>query len=291
VLILQGPGARARRLAFSPDGNLLASVAEEAHEVWLWDAVSGQSRGCLAAHQHPVTCLAFDPAEGLLASGDRWGRVCLWEPASGRLRSDWPLMRDLLVCLTFSPDGQHLALGSGAIRLLATTAGQAAGLLASLFSLASGDQVIYSMAFSGDGRTLVAGTEGGAVVWDLAARRQRARLRKMWPARVVAFGPGGTLALAACGGAVLWDLSSGETRAAVEGQEGMVTGMAFGPGGRVLATAAWQGAVRLWDVVSGRLLTSYDWGIGTVQAVAFSPDGMRLAAGGDRGLVIWDADF
>jgi WD40 repeat protein len=106
MLFLEGRRASARRLAFSPDGGLLASAAEDGREVSVWDAVCGRHRADLTGHTDAITSLAFDPAGGTLASGDRRGNVRLWDAAAGRPLPDTPFApTGLLTCLAFSPDG------------------------------------------------------------------------------------------------------------------------------------------------------------------------------------------
>ena len=291
MLFLQGHDATARWLAYSPDGTLLASATGTGKVVALWDGVSGQPRGSLGPHPAAITCLAFAPGGGLLASADYRGHVRLWHPASRSLLSAFPLERGWLpTCLTFSPDGRSLAVGGCrlagyAIRRLGVAGG------AALPALQGQDRVVYCVAFSPDGRTLVAGTEEGVYLWDLDRGEVQTALRRGSAARAVALTPDGDkLAVAEGRGVTLWEPGSGRMQATLEGQEGLVTCVAFDPGGRLLATGSWGGAVRLWAVTGGRSLAAYDWGIGRVYALALSCDGMRAAASGHRGIVIWDLD-
>jgi uncharacterized protein with WD repeat len=67
-----------------------------------------------------------------------------------------------------------------------------------------------------------------------------------------------------------------------------VTGVAFGPDGRLLATASADQTARIWDTATGRerIQLPHDEG---VAAVAFSPDGRLLATGSfDPNARIWD---
>jgi len=100
---------------------------------------------------------------------------------------------------------------------------------------------------------------------------------------------GGTLAtVGEEGTAILWDALSGEEVLQLSGHEDSIFGVAFGPEGERLATAAWDGT-RVWDAVSGESLLVLEGGASTYD-VSWSPDGSILAAANlDGEMILWDA--
>jgi WD40 repeat protein len=109
----QVTGSGLTSLAFSPDGQLLATSAGDVQSTdtsaQLW-TVGGANVATLVGHRAPVTCLAWSPDGQLVASGSRDGSVRLWD-RSGRLVRTLA-GNDPVVSLAWSPDGAILAVGA-----------------------------------------------------------------------------------------------------------------------------------------------------------------------------------
>jgi WD40 repeat protein len=78
---------------------------------------------------------------------------------------------------------------------------------------------------------------------------------------------------------VLWETAARRERATLRGHAGIVNGLAFSPDGRSLATASNDGTLCVWDVAAGRLRSSAR-GASAIRSVAFSPDGRTIATCG-----------
>jgi RNA polymerase sigma factor (sigma-70 family) len=86
-LSFRGPRSQVFRVAFSPDGRLLATAGME-HVVSVWDAVTGKQVGRLEGHRGNVEALAFSPDGRRLASGSQDTTILIWDVT--RLAADAP---------------------------------------------------------------------------------------------------------------------------------------------------------------------------------------------------------
>jgi WD40 repeat protein len=106
--VLNDQNKHARRVVFSPDGSLLASVT--VNSVLLWDTVTWEERAYL--DHEKVGEVVFSPDGKLIASGSTDGVVKLWDVAN---RQQLALLRPhtyVVASLSFSPDGLLLASSS-----------------------------------------------------------------------------------------------------------------------------------------------------------------------------------
>jgi WD40 repeat protein len=86
----------------------------------------------------------------------------------------------------------------------------------------------------------------------------------------------------------LWDIEPYPSRLRLQGQSGLVSGLAFSPSGDVLITTGPDGA-RLWETDTGNLRMAVPVTATSPAAVVFSPDGKLFATGNVSGTTtLWD---
>ena len=260
-------------LAVSPDGGTIATAGDD-HLVKLWTVtrpvapLAGggifvwplplvRERAALAGHHRGVRCVAFSPDGRTLATAGYDSMVRLWDVASEKEKAVLRGHVKVVTSLAFSGDGQTLASGSedGTIKIWDVNRANEGGERPFTDTLAGHNDAVVALAFSPDGKTLASGggfRDQSLRLWDVAKRRERARLK-------------------------------GHTRA--------VFAVAFSPDGQTLASGSADGTIRLWDPTSGRERTVLHGHPAVVLAVAFSPDSRLLASGGaDKVVRLWELD-
>lgn len=303
TLVVKEQNAVVRAVAFSRDGKLLVSGNWDGTE-WIWDAASGNELRRLP-HGSQVCALAFSPDGRVLATGSMDGLIRLWDPASGERRSDVAERAEPVTAAAFSRNDGALALGGGAIRLWDWRGGEAPRELASGLLHTSG------LAFTADGKILVAGTLEDASQRKLGAPRVLASAVRRWElpsgaalpsfalgaeARPAATSPDGAmLALLEDAGVVLREAASGKALGTLDVRE-PVARVVFAADGATIACALVRGGIRLTRLSGGKDLPAPKAAqpiatglccetIAPVLALAFSRDAKTLAIGGVDGRV------
>jgi WD40 repeat protein len=152
-----------------------------------------------------------------------------------------------------------------------------------------------ALAFSPDGRTLVAGgTQPDVVACDMArGGRERPLGIPVRETSDLRFSPDGrTLAVSSfrTDEIILWETEEEKPRMILRGHTSPVVAMAFAPDGRSLAsTARADPTVLIWDLAAGRPRCRLP--APRVVSLTYSPDGRLLATVsiGEKSVRIWDA--
>ena len=236
--------------------------------------------------------------------------------------------------VAFSPDGKTLATAASVARV-GGPHGYPGGIV-KLWDAATGKELrrfddlstaASSVAFSGDGKRVVAGTNGAggelpepATVWVWETEKADAIARinvvenavggKFISASDVALSPDGKQVAAAVGSGSrarpagllveetaatvrLWAVDKGNVLHDLIGHTAAIERISFSPDGKRLASAGGDRAVRVWSTETGKEIQTLPFDTPRIDALAFGPDGQRLAAGcGDAkkpgGIKVWE---
>jgi WD40 repeat protein len=196
-------------IAFSPDGQALATV-NRGGSIQLWSALSTASlRLFPAPRRHPFRSLAFSPdGRTLAASQLDPDQIQLWDWTTGRPIRAFPCQKAGADYIGFSPSGQMLATigpGDSTIQLHEPATG-------TLLRTLDGQKTCAAcVVFSPNGRLL-------------ASAGQHDRTVR------------------------IWDVFTGKELAKFTGHRGPVYCVAFSPDGKTVASGSADTTILLWDV-------------------------------------------
>lgn len=213
------------RIAFSPDGSLLA-VAETGYhqdrskrvfapcDVSVWKLATGEKIFALKGNRRDVHSVSFSSDGKMIASGGKDGSINVWDLSNGQSIKSW-------------------------------TTGSSVGELAFL----SGDKSIAST-----------GDAGNVQIWEVRSGRLEKTLSYLHGKGFsIACSDNGEFI--ACGdnnGVVrLWNVTSGKLKLEVEAHKEPIQGLSFSKEGTKLISGSWDSGVRIFNVGSGEGLTGW----------------------------------
>jgi WD40 repeat protein len=242
---------RLTALAFSPDGRVLATGADDG-SIGIWDVPTRTLRETFSGHAAGVNALSFSPDGATLYSGSADGSVFVWD-VRGLRRLGRPFRfspvaapgegvhvppTNASTAVAVSPDSSLFVTSPAPNRVTVWRARDEKVL----DELRGPCGSVNELEWSHDGRFVAAACARPVViVWDVRMRRI---------ARLIRLTPGGTL------------------------------GIAFSPDDRLLATAGLKGIARVFELANGRMIGKFGDPTKTLQAANFSPDGKWLVAAG-----------
>ncbi|QCQ93750.1 WD40 repeat domain-containing protein [Rhodococcus sp. SGAir0479] len=304
--VLGGSEQYMASVSFSPDGHLLAGGSGDGL-IWIWDVSDPTAPRALLdgvrAAPGAVHNVRFSPEGRLLAVPHDDGTVTLFDtsaPDSGRFPS-WSLRGHAGAVRTVSFHGDTVLATASDDRTVRVWDIADPGRPVSLGAPLTGfDDVVHSVAFSPDGRSLAASSDDGLIrifdATDLTAVRLidapvQAHTGGIW---TIAFAPdGGTLASASWDGtAKLWSVDPvtralHEVKPALSGNGGGVPALALSPDGSTIVTGGQDSLVRVWTLAPGTVPVSDS----SMTLPALDRDGSLLVtAGYDSAVRLWSVD-
>ncbi|MGK7926668.1 MAG: WD40 repeat domain-containing protein [Spirulina sp.] len=248
--VLEGHTAAVMSLAFSPDGQILASGGSQIDaSIYIWNPNSGRRLKRNRLQNGRVTAIAIAAEGELIVSSSDVAGVSLWEWQNRRRNENerWILgHKHNILSLTISPDNQVLITGGlDGIRLWNLRG------MKPLYTLVR-FELVTALALHPNGYILVSGTQGGNLK--------------------------------------LWDLKTGENLREIEAHDDTINTLAFTPDGRTLISGSSDRTIKLWRSATGQLLNTLEGAGGTINAIAVHPSGLLFASGSRNGIQLWDIE-
>lgn len=300
--MLSGHESRVFAVAFSRDGLLAYSLGADG-TLRQWDTATGfQLKSDLISDPASITAGAFSPDLRFAAVTDRTHTITIWDLAAGKqlrsmnhqVKSEWEI-RDMI----FSPDSRRLATSIfGTYWIWDVESGEI------IRSWQGGQPLVYSKAFSPDGRRLISGDRVFQVkLWDLNDYSERwSRFAHNRSVSALDFIPSADLPAAVSGGEYgdgvikVWDVNEGREVVSLSGHgPSGIYSIKSSNHGTLFASGGRRGDVKLWELDPGLRPTlegvDFSGHTGVVTDIAVSPAGdLILTGSGDGTVKLWDRE-
>ena len=303
---LSSHSAWVRSVAFSPDGQILASASED-NTVKLWWVDTGTEMTTIYGHLDRVCCVAFSPDGKIIASAGRDKTIKLWQARTGQLiktigdwnKAEYYSHANDINSLAFTPQGNILASASkdNTIKLWWLGSDISSVDYGKLIKTLSGHyKAIRAIAISPDGNILASGSEDNTIkLWEIKTGKEINILGSWYSGylqfiNAVAFSPDGKILASGSWDKTIkfWNVKTGDMLKSIEGHTDYIRTVAFSPDGKIIASGSDDKTIKIWEVKTGEELSTIEGHSNLVNAVVFSPDGKLLASGSsDNTIKIW----
>ncbi len=286
-------------VAFSPDGNLMASALLSG-DIVVREVATRAVVKTLCGHSAEVQWVTFSPDGELLASASTDQTVRIWNVKSGETVRTCMGHEGPVTCVAFNIAATQLVSGGNdrTVRVWDVASGKPVQVLR---GCANG---VFHVSFSPEGERVTSCDHTRVRVWDVGTGEERLNFEGgVLNYCAAVFTPDGRrLAVADRLNVRLCDPHSGQTLQTLSGHTGYVKSLAFTHDGTRLVSAGMDGSVRVWNPQLGTILLTLlpapmATGLASLpsntnsplESVAVSPNGQWIAAAGANGsLRLWN---
>jgi len=264
VAQLSGHTVTARDLAFSPDGTLLASAAEDGIRLW---SVSQYAENIPLPPALPTA-----------------------EVSSTQVDTNAMMLHieHNTLGVDYGPGGARIAFGAadGMVRLWTPSIGE-------LLTLNAGDDLVSNAVISPNGLLMASAGNNAVRLWDLRTNRQ-VLVVDSEDMRMLAFSVDNQTFAFVDGNNVVhvWTLLTSRELYTIEDFTDGVGGISFSPNGAQLAVSGGYGSgqIRIYNAADGQLASTLNTGLNAAYGVTYSSDSTMIAiADGNNIVTILDA--
>jgi tricorn protease-like protein len=275
-------------LALSPDGKILASTGTE-NQLAIWDMETGTLLKTIPGSTMMISALAFSPDGSFLVSGAGDGTVTLWSVPDFEQVQTFTDHFAYINDIRYAPDGNAILVGFDDRKVLlwdiatGTTIFSYQGIPAWIDSaLFSPDGSLVAAASGANTNNLL--------LWDTKSGELRQQISAPNGTRIIFSPDGKSLIAGTKQGILVFDIETGEETARMETNNDWVLSLAFSPDGDILATGFGTGGIVLWDWEQKTELRALPEEA-PAENLIFTPDGRWLICSGGSGMIdIWGFD-
>ena len=282
---------------FSPESNYLACSDRAGYVLTLWDV--SNKKPCYSVEVPArISVIRFFKSREWLLCGCADGTIGIWDYKKGKLKQtlDCPGSRPYsMSCLEVSPRGSFFA--SGGMYLAIWPAAKLEPRMVEIEAKDRPKDQLSTMAYSADGKKIVATTPRRLRVWDAESGEQLLETKEgigsisklVYSPDGKSFATGGTAdGKTGQGWVKLWDPATLKHTTPVNAFKGLLYCLAYSPDGKYLLAGGVDGVsapsyIRVWETSTGKQVNAFYVRETEGVYLAISPDGKQLAVSGYSG--------
>ncbi|PZO39369.1 MAG: hypothetical protein DCF19_13960 [Pseudanabaena frigida] len=252
--ILRGHSDRILSIAFSPNGQILASGSAD-RKIKLWNPHTGKAMKTLQGHRSWVWGIAISPDSKFLASGSYDHTVKVWDLESGKCLQTLQGHPSSVLAVIFSHDGKTL-FSSGYDKLVKHWHLETGECLHTWE--ADSSNRVWAMAIRSNSQHLASGGDDNSVkLWDIETGDcLRLFSGHSHPVVSVVFTPNGDRLISGSSDRTIkiWDVVTGNCLETLQGHGHWVASLKLSQDSRTLISGSWDETIRCWDITAGQCL-------------------------------------
>ena len=288
-------------IAFSPDGQKLASINGDMEGIVVWDVESKQERETLKQDIR-IHAMTFLSNGSLLSASIKGGKLKVWDVKKQKKTIAEFSTPGLASPVIFAPSGDKIAT------VRSQSSEKSIERTIYIFDLKSNEKFeidtghknyIHAMTFSPDGKRISAAcSNGGGQVFDTETGMEYAKFEDHREIREISHAPCGKYIAGGWEDEIqIWCAENFDLLQTMPQPKGSQKSyaLAFSACSKYLASGTWwqkeleKMAIRLWNVATGENITTFWEHTSDIQSLAFSPDNTLLVSGGHDGtILLWD---
>lgn len=284
--ILKKHGAPVKAVAFSEDGQVLATGGED-KTIYFWNVKTGELTGTIKSFFN-VKALQFTPDNLILAA---CGTDIRLMDMQGKLVRTFSGYTTDIWSMDYNASSHKVIAGSYAKSIKVWNFDNAS----LLFNLSGHEKSCLPVNMNKAGDMAVSGSLDKSVrLWDL---QKGGQLRKFEIHSenifAVDFHPSGKYVLSASADKTirLYHLETGAVVRTCTGHNASIFDVRFSPDGNCFLSCAADKTIILWETATGKILNTFTGHEGYVNEIRFSPDGQSFASASDDQTVrIWNIE-
>jgi WD40 repeat protein/tetratricopeptide (TPR) repeat protein/energy-coupling factor transporter ATP-binding protein EcfA2 len=267
-------------VAFSPDGNWLATGSRDDH-LRVFDLDTGTQVFSWGFEDKRVTSVAFSKDGRLVAAGNRDAKAAVFNVATGERVGPILEHRDEVRAVALNSNATLLATGTGLTDFKVRIWLIETGL--QRFEFDHGGDINEVHFAPQENLVLSASEDGTAKLWDAVTGELLHTMKHNAAVATANFNATGDLIVTASGDdtARVWNTETGLPESEPMRHDREVTDAAFSPDSNFILTASEDKQARLWEAASAQLVHPPWSHRETVNDVTFSPDGMLAVSASD----------